>query len=158
MRLFASVVAAAGLVSLGAGCSTITRGGSQMVRIETDAPDATVYVGKQTVKAPADVKLSRKESYQVLVMAPGRDAVQFELKPHFDGMSLTNLIYPGGSIGLLTDYLTGADKKFNTLEKIQLPAAGDKRDVIVMREKDGKLTANQDVSVTKGELAAGQSR
>jgi hypothetical protein len=155
MRLFASVVTAAGLITLGAGCSTITRGTSQMVRIQTDAPNSTVYVGRQAVKAPAEVTLKRSQTYQVLVMAPGRQSVQFEYKPKFDGVSLGNLIYPGGSIGLLTDFVTGADKKFDKLEPINMPAlAGAERSLVVMRVKDGKLIPNQDVTVTNGTVAA----
>ena len=103
------------------GCSTLSRGTTQTVTFQTDSSDATIYVGKQTVHAPAKVELSRKQAYTILVTAPGRQSVQFEMKPKFDGISLGNLIYPGGSIGLLTDFLTGSDKKFAPLPTISLP-------------------------------------
>ena len=51
--LFIPIVAAMG------GCSTLSRGTNQTVTFQTDSPDATIYVGKQTLHAPAQVKLSR---------------------------------------------------------------------------------------------------
>jgi hypothetical protein len=131
------------------GCSTLSRGSHQTVTFKSDAPDATVYVGKKTLPLPATVELSRKETYTVLMTAPGRQAVQFEMKPKFDGISLGNLIYPGGSIGLLTDFLTGSDKKFATVKEVPLPpangeAAGEPT-LVLLHHHEGQLLTRQEI-------------
>ena len=104
-----------------AACSTLTRGKNQTLSFKADSPSATLYVDHQTVSLPAKVELSRKHAHTILITAPGRDPVQFTLEPHFDGLSLGNLIYPGGSLGMLTDFLTGADKAFTPVDTISLP-------------------------------------
>jgi hypothetical protein len=130
---------------------------------QTDAPDATVYVGKLTMKAPCKIDLSRKKTYTVLITAPGRQSVQFEMKPYFDGISLGNLIYPGGSIGMLTDWLTGADKKFTKLKTIEMPHADlaarpAQPTLVLMWEHDGKLMTKEELRAEKmGGVAAAAS-
>lgn len=150
------------LTAAGTGCSTITRGGKQTVRFETTTPGATVHVGEHTLTTPAEVKLSRKKTYDVLVSAPGYQAVQFQLKPFFDGISLGNLIYPGGSAGLITDFLTGADKKFNTLAKIDLkpldPDNTTQPSLAVLREHKGKLLTREQLAEAKGKKPATDDR
>jgi len=141
--LFVPIVAAL------SGCSTLSRGTNQTVTFQTDSPDATIYVGKQTLHAPAQVKLSRREKYTVLVTAPGRQSVQFEMKAKFDGISLGNLIYPGGSIGLLTDFIMGSDKKFSPLPTISLPhmdpTVASQPTLVLLRQHKNQFVSNPEI-------------
>jgi hypothetical protein len=137
------------VAAVSGGCSTLSRGTTQTVTFQTDSADATIYVGKQTLRAPAKVELSRKQAYTVLVTAPGRQSVQFEMKPKFDGISLGNLIYPGGSIGLLTDFLTGSDKKFAPLPTISLPhldpSLPSQPTLVLLRQHKKQLMTSEEI-------------
>ncbi|HEY7087027.1 MAG TPA: hypothetical protein VH518_02995, partial [Tepidisphaeraceae bacterium] len=43
-----------------------------------------------------------------------------DIKAHWDGASMGNIVMPGGSIGLGVDTLNGADKSFYPLATIKL--------------------------------------
>lgn len=142
----------------GAACSTLARGPKQTLTFKADAPGATLYVDSQTVNLPAKVKLARKHSHTVLITAPGRQAVQFTLDPKFDGLSLGNLIYPGGSIGLLTDFLTGADKSFTSVDTVKLPRPGPhattQPTLVLLHQHKSQLLTRQELDALKAAQAA----
>ena len=138
----------AALLAAAGGCSTITRGPTQTVTFQADAADATIYLGREAMRAPARVELSRSQTYVVMVTAPGRRSVQFELEARFDGISLGNLIYPGGSVGLLTDFITGSDKTFHPIPMIQLPRIDAKTKgepaMVFLHQHQGQLLTKQE--------------
>lgn len=103
--------------------------------------------GRAPVELPVQMKLSRKREHTVLISAPDRKTVEFKLKAKFDGLSLANLIYPGGSIGMLTDFLTGADKAFTPLDPIKLPpidpAGADHPTLVMLHQHKAQLLTQQ---------------
>jgi hypothetical protein len=149
-------IALAGLSAT--ACSTLTRGGNQTLSFKADTPGATLYVDDKTVALPAKVKLSRKHSHTILVTAPDRQSVQFTMAPKFDGLSLGNLIYPGGSLGMLTDFLTGADKSFTSVDTIKLPHANPEvptePTLVLLHQHKSQLLTRDELNALKAAQSA----
>lgn len=156
--LFVRTVAIALTGFSATACSTLTRGGSQSLSFKADSPGATLYVDNQTVSLPAKVKLNRKHSHTILVTAPDRQSVQFTMDSKFDGFSLGNLIYPGGSLGMLTDFLTGADKAFTSVDTIKMPhldrEAPAEPTLVLLHQHKSQLLTREEIDALKAGPAA----
>lgn len=129
------------------GCATIARGGRQDMKFETDPPGATVEVDGQKYTSPTTVPVVRKGTHKIVISMAGYQSVTFDLKGKWDAVVLGNLIYPGGSIGLLVDMVSGADRKFDELAQIKLTKTEnpDAPPLELVNEK-GKLVPKQEVT------------
>ena len=118
-------IAAVGLAlvtMLGAGCATLTSGTTEVVRITTDPADATITVAKQTHRAPAEITLSRRDSYIATVQHDGYLTLHRGICRVGNAASTGNLLV-GGAVGVLTDQSTGAAfALYPTVLNVQLPA------------------------------------
>ena len=128
------------------GCATLIRGNAQTVRFQTDPAQATIKLDGQDHSSPFVTRLKRNETHEVIVSAPGYQAITFNLRAQWDGASLGNVIMPGGSVGFGVDTLDGADRSFNTLAKIKLntcaqPTAANP---LRMYEHKGKILSKDD--------------
>jgi hypothetical protein len=136
LKLLAALI----VFSLSTGCATVMRGEQQKVEFVTDPGGATVNVDKKDYTAPATVTLKRNQPHTITVSHPGYQAIQFDLKSQWDGASLPDLAFPGGSVLFGIDTLNGSDRKFNTLAKIKLnPSNGSTTMPAAMKEWRGKL-------------------
>ncbi len=103
------------------GCATLVRGEYQTVHFRTEPSGAQVQIDGRTVRTPAKVKLQRKGEYRVTVSKEGYRTVSFPMKAQWDGLSLGNLLIPGGSIGFVADTVKGSDRAFHQVAVIRLP-------------------------------------
>jgi hypothetical protein len=115
-----SVLLFALILSASTGCATLLRGDSQKMTFQTDPAGASIIINDKDYKAPAEVRLKRREEYKITVTAPGHQAIVFNLRANWDGATLGNIIMPGGSVGFGVDFLNGADRSFTTLATIKL--------------------------------------
>jgi hypothetical protein len=127
------------------GCATLIRGNAQNVRFQTDPAQATINVDGVEHATPFAMKLKRNETHKVLVTAPGYEPITFALNAQWDGVSLGNILMPGGSVGFGVDTLDGADRSFNRLAKITLNKCAQPISCPVqMYEHKGKILTKRD--------------
>lgn len=105
---------------LAGGCATLTRGESQKMMFESDPPGATVSIDGRDYTTPVEVELLRKAEHRITVSKPGHRSVVFDMKSQWDGASLPNFLFPGGSLAMATDTTKGADRAFYSVPKITL--------------------------------------
>ncbi len=86
-----------------------------------------------------------------MIQKPGYRTLEFAIEPQWDALSLIgNIIIPGGSVGLVTDELTGANKAFYELAEVQLtPVAQPDVPLLLYDFKGHLLTARQVVMATE---------
>jgi hypothetical protein len=100
-------------VSLG-GCATVTRGTTDKVQILSDPPGAavTTSIDKQCAPTPCVLEMPRKSDFTVTISKPGYAketvAVKSKLSSRGGVGMAANMLLPGGTIGLVTDVVTGA--------------------------------------------------
>jgi hypothetical protein len=111
------------LLCLVSGCATLARGTRQHVHLDAVPASAQIMVNDTNYSAPVDLKLDRNETYHVQVSAPGYRPVEFSLRAKWDGLSLSSMALPLGSVWTATDTVNGSDKAFAKLRKIELPPA-----------------------------------
>jgi hypothetical protein len=133
------------MMSMSGGCATLLRGTHQTINVKTEPEGATVNVDGKAFTSPADVDLRRKESHVVAISKEGYRTIQFDLDPQWDGVSLVgNMILPGGSIGLIYDSTSGADKNFYALARIDLPPATQPGEgPLVLKDYKGHLLTDE---------------
>jgi hypothetical protein len=113
-----------GLVSVAmiayVGCGTISHGSSQNVSISSSPAAAQIEIKADnglvafTGQTPATAKLSRKNSYTVIIKMAKYKDTQVNISKGVSGMSvLGNLLLCGGPLGLIIDFVNGA---INNLE------------------------------------------
>lgn len=152
-RLWVLVVI--GLLStFSTGCATLLRGDKQKMKFEANAPNATATIDGKSHTLPTTVALARKEPHTIVVGAPGYQTIQFELNSQWDGYSLPDLAPPGGSVLFAYDAVTGADRKFYPLAKIQLDrgSPGASNEPVKMYEFRGKVLDKSGYEKSKKDL------
>ncbi len=104
------VVAAVSLAL--SGCATITRGTSEMYRIETDPPGAIATLSNNAVcKTPCDIRVNRRSSFRVDIIKPGYEDFSIYIQSTVDGAGKAGMagnIIAGGIIGAGVDAGSGA--------------------------------------------------
>ncbi len=126
---------------LSGGCATVIRGTHQTVNVKTDPSGATCLVDGNTYTTPANVDLRRKVAHLITLSKEGYRTIQFNLSPEWDGVSLVGaILIPGGSLGLVTDRVSGADMNFYTLAEIKMaPSTRPAEPPIVLTDFKGRL-------------------
>ena len=138
------------LLLLSTGCATIVRGDKQIVRLVTDPPAAEAIVDGAPYVTPADVVLKRKQGHEITVQKEGYQAITFKLTSHWDaggvGAVAMDAAVPGGSAMFVVDWLSGADRHFDNLATIRLPANSgpEASQAITLYEYKGKLMSKAD--------------
>jgi len=94
------------------GCATVTRGTTEMYRIETDPPGAIATLSNNRVcKTPCDIRVNRKSSFQVDIVKPGYEDFSTVVQSTADGAGKAGMagnIILGGIIGAGVDAGSGA--------------------------------------------------
>jgi hypothetical protein len=144
MRILA-IVGLGILMVYSGGCAKLLRGETQTMKFDSEPQGALVKVGANEVTTPGEVKLQRKDKYEVTVSKAGYRTIVFEMVAQWDGASLGNMVMPGGSIGLATDTATGSDRNFYKIAKIKLQAATDPNTPpLKLIQYRGKLYTDED--------------
>jgi hypothetical protein len=113
VRTTSFVGAALVAVALG-GCATVTRGTTEKVQVISDPPGAvvTTSIGVQCAATPCTLEVKRKAEFTVLIRKPGYADETVAVKTKLGskgGVNMAgNLLMPGGTVGLVTDAVTGA--------------------------------------------------
>ncbi len=96
------------------GCATVTRGTSEMVEVTSDPAGAvvTTSIDKTCKATPCSIEAPRKTEFTVTISKPGYVSQTLEVKSKLSakggiGMA-ANMALPGGTLGLVTDVVTGA--------------------------------------------------
>jgi len=101
------------------GCASIMHGTKQNVKIDSNPAGAAYKIinsdGEVVEKgfAPSNVKLSRKKSYEVVMVSKGYNEAKISLDKKFSAMYLGNILI-GGPLGLIIDASNGAMYKLST--------------------------------------------
>jgi hypothetical protein len=108
------VLAGFALMTVLCGCATVTRGTSEKVEVKSDPAGAavTTSIDKACKPTPCSIDAPRKTEFTVTVSKPGYLSQTVEVKSKLSakggvGMA-ANMALPGGTIGLVTDVVTGA--------------------------------------------------
>lgn len=121
----ASVALLVSVCIAAAGCSTITTGTTDVVRISSVPDGATVELDGRTYQTPVSLTLSRSKSYEVVIRKDGYLPAHRVIARVGNSASTGNLLV-GGLPGILTDQSTGAAfRLFPTDLMVELvPASG----------------------------------
>ena len=96
------------------GCATVTRGTSEMVEVTSDPPGAavTTSIDKTCKPTPCSIEAPRKTEFAVTISKPGYVSQTVEVKAKLSAKGAIpmagNMALPGGTLGLVTDVVTGA--------------------------------------------------
>lgn len=150
-------------VGFGGGCATLTRGGHQVVKFETNPTPADVVVNGKKYVSPIEVKLKRNKLHDVTVTKAGYQGVTFKFRGKWDaggaGAATLDAVLPGGSVLFVIDTLVGADRQFSKMATITLPplpAGPTTQPIVTLYEFKGKLMekAEYDAAVKADKLFA----
>ena len=138
-------------VPLAGGCATLLRGSHQNMEFRTNPTGAVVDVDGVAHTSPVRIDLARKDVHHVVISMDGYRTLKFSISPMWDGISLIgNIILPGGSVGLVYDTATGADKTFFKLATINLvPATQPDEPPLVLNDFKGHLLTNTQVAAAQ---------
>jgi hypothetical protein len=144
MRWAAILLGISSLMS--GGCATVLRGTHQTIHLRTDPPGATCLVDGNTYTTPANLDLRRKEAHFITIAKDGYRTIEFNLSPEWDGVSLVGaILIPGGSLGLVTDRVSGADMNFYTLAEIKMvPSTRPSEPSVVLMDFKGRLLTDEE--------------
>ena len=133
------------------GCATLFRGDKQAIKVVTDPAGATLTVNGKVYTTPATIVLKRNKQHVITLVKDGYQGFKFNLRANWDagggGAVAADAIIPGGSILFIIDTAVGADRQFDEMATIKMPAATQPSPPLIeVIEHKGKL-------MTKAEYA-----
>lgn len=116
---FGRLMMLCGLALATPACATIVNGTTQELYIDSEPKGASCAIDRQGAAAsvvnptPGTVKVPRhKESIVVSCSLDGYEQSNEVVASSFTGLTLANLILPGGMVGVMIDASTGANNKY----------------------------------------------
>ena len=108
-----------GLALASPACATIIHGTTQVLAVESEPTGASCTIDRQGAAVgavnptPGKVTVPRhKESIVVSCALDGYAPSNEVLASSFTGLTIANLILPGGMVGMIIDAETGANNKY----------------------------------------------